>query len=173
MRTTKMLASCATLLVLHAAAARAADPDLVAAARAYVESAKASKNVLGLMHTGASFTGCDPLGVCKVTDGDDKVIPGEFAVKVRLNWAYRAGDQDWTEVYYFFNANGRFTGLRPGKTTAIISQPFAVGGVVVDAIRSVLLEDLKGKPDEKTWAPIIKAADAQKLTEIGLALGQP
>ena len=174
MRKTKMFAGFATLLLLNAAtAAHAADPELVAQGRSYVESSKVSKSVLGLMHTGASYTGCDPLGVCKVTDDDDKVIPGEFAVKVRLNWAYSEGDEDWTEVYYFFNADGRFTGLKTGKTTGIISQPFAVGGLAVEVIKAALLDSIKGKPDEDTWAPIIKEADAKNLTEIWLKLNQP
>ena len=174
MRTTKMLASLAVLLVPLAAATAHADPDLIGPARDYVESAKVSKTVLGLMHTGASYTGADALGSCKVTDADDKVIPGEFAVKVPESIgptapATRTGPTCTTSS----TPTGRFKGLRADDTTAILSQPFAVGGLAVDLIREAMLENLKGKPEEKTWAPIIKQADAKKLTEIAVAFGQP
>src|SRR5260370_41061328 len=103
MRTTKVFAGLAALLALFAAAtaARAADRDaLIKKARAHVESDKVSKSVLGLMHLAADYTGTDALGACTVTDADGKERPGEFAVKVKIHWAYSAGDDDSTAVYY-------------------------------------------------------------------------
>jgi hypothetical protein len=175
MRTIKLLTGIATLLVLHAvtAALPAADRELVAKARDYVESAKVSKIVLGLMHVGTSYKGHEALDVLNVTDGRGRKIPGAFAVKVRVYWGAGAGGRDWTDVFYFFNAKGRFNGLKSGDTTAILNQPFALGGLAIELLKGALIDELKKKRDTKELIELIEKADAKNLTEIMVALRQP
>jgi hypothetical protein len=171
MRTIKMLSGIVTLLVLHAAtgAAPAADSELVEKARDYVESAKVSEKVLALMHIGTTYKGFDALGVANVTDGRGRLIPGAFAVKVRLYW----NANDSTDVYYLFDAKGRFSELQAADTTAIFNQPFALSGLGVELIKGALIDDLKNKPNTGELIKVIKKANAKNLTEIMVALGQP
>jgi hypothetical protein len=154
--------------------AHAADLDakLVTKARNYVESDKFSKDIVTLMHMGATYKGCKATDIFKVT-ANGQEVPGALGVTVRVYWAFSAGDNDHTDVDYYFNANGRFLKLTPTETTALFSQPFLATGLVVEAFKQALLDNLRGKHDEDTWAPIIKEANAKRLVEIAVQLNQP
>ena len=158
---------------LSSAQARAADETSTEVKNAinFVTKNANASDIVALMHPGTRSVGATAVSVHDVVDQYKTKIPGAFAVKVRHSWKVD-GDNDYTDLLYFFNKNGRLTSINVSTTTAIFNQPFALTGVALEALKDALIDEMRKDPNAKGFIPLVKNASAKGVAELMLQIRQ-
>ena len=88
--------------------------------------------------------GCTLKGVN--TDYLKRHPDGGFTVGVRYGWSGLDNGNDYTDIYYKFDANGRLMSSQVGATSAIIFTPFSVANGAIQALRDAIRNELQNAP---------------------------
>ena len=95
--------------------------------------------------------------------------PSKFATTGRLKRARTTGPMSLT----FLTPAAGSLPFASANRQAQFNQPFALAGLILEAVKGGLLDAIKDTANEKELAKIIKSADAKTLLELRIALGQP
>jgi hypothetical protein len=164
------------LVLLGPAVVRAQSDAAVGRAREYLENASRTKGILFFAHPEAQYQGIQLRERTGVVDGNRKPVPGHFALTYVYSWkSGLSGDNNTTELVFFFDQRGRFYALNGGRTSSFF-RPFNVADVVVKEVRDQILNkvDRDGtEADRRLVRTLIQDGDARGLLTVLLRLDQP
>jgi hypothetical protein len=170
------LVFCAALcaLLLMGASACAQDTPAMATAKAFLSDSNRAKGTLFFCHPTATYRGVRVLGQGGVKQAG-LAVPGAFYIEVRYTWKSLFDDTNTSDLVFFFDARGRLTDLRAGRTTSIFPQ-FAASNAVIDAVKTELMKEVarwKDATARQTALNLIDRADARGLLLLILQQAQP
>jgi len=157
----RSLTAIALISLVVPAAMRAGSTE-EATAKRFLEDDQRAKNITSFLHFGSAYKGSELRSSGPVTDRSGNVREGHFNLKYRYTW----GDNDHTDVVFFFDDKARLYELQVKDSTAILNQPFLTANVSIKVLGAAIVaafrDDLK-EDDRKKLEQIIEKADAQEL----------
>jgi hypothetical protein len=103
------------------------------------------------------------------------VLGGGFTVTARYAWSGLDNGNDYTDIVYEFNNQGRLTGLQVGKTSATVFRPFSVANGVLQLLGDGIREQMRdASPEARNVADLlIRQANARSLHLLVMQIQQP
>jgi hypothetical protein len=164
------------LLLLLPSPARAQDYGAVGKAQDFLENQERVKAMLFFAHPEAQYQSVKAKPRTLVSDGRGGVVSGHFALTYTYSWKSPfSGDNNTTDLIFFFDQNGRIYAVDGGPTTSTF-RPFTAADVVINASREQILKDVDrtGTEAEKRLVrALIQSGDARSLLAALLKMAQP
>jgi hypothetical protein len=158
-------------------AQRSADPSpgsgAAARVKAKIEGAQHAREALVIIHLGCQSDGATVRRVTTVRGADGQILPGEFATVVRYHWTDLGGNKGWSEMTYFFDANGRYLEFRVSPTTARFLKQFSEAKLAVAALADLILPNVRNPRVREQMRGLIEAARIEDLFHLKMALDFP
>jgi hypothetical protein len=170
-----LLALCAALpMVVPVCPAQTADQSAQSAvdfADRFLRSEARGRETLSYVHFGADYRSHSYLRTVSVLDGNDRPVPGHFALVYRFYW-----EKDGvTDVGYLCNERGYVYKVQIMYTNAVLSPPFALANATIQLLGNALIEADKDKMSDlerKIVEKLVSDADAKALLEWSLRFEQ-
>jgi hypothetical protein len=147
-------------------------PRGVALADRFLRTEARGRETLSYLHFGADYHGHEYLKTVSVVGGDDRPIPGHFALVYRFHWE----DDGITDLAYLCNEAGRVYAVQVMYTNAVWSPPFGWANAAIQVLGNALIEANKNQMSElerKVVQKLVDAANAKALLEWSLQFEQP
>ena len=158
-----------------AEAVKAQEPAQSAIDRAHAFLGKESEGnfILWYVHLGANYNRHEIQSVRKITDENERVIPGKFALVYRYVWD--ASGTGNTDVAFICDAKGNVQDVRVLSTDAVLQQPFLVADATIQILGNALIEafrdDMK-ESDIRRIQGLVDSANSEGLLELSLVIRQ-
>jgi hypothetical protein len=168
----RVLAAMSLVLVLgQLASAQAGAARSVAFADRFLRSEARGRETLNYLHFGADYHGHEYVKTLPIVDGDQRQIPGNFALVYRFYW-----EKDGvTDLAYLCDPDGYVYKVQVMETNAVWSQPFVLANATIKVLGNLLIEANKDKMtplERKIVQKIVDSADAKALLEWQLKFEQ-
>ena len=150
-----------------------ANSDAIARVKAKIQGAQYARNILDVIHLGCKSDGASIRRVTTVKDANGQILPGEFATVVRYYWTDLAGNKGWSEMTYFFNANGRYLEFRTGPTTARFLKQFSEAKLALAALADLILPSIRDPQRRNQMRNLIDNARIEDVFHLKVALDFP
>lgn len=142
-------------------------------AQAFLGKGAIGDFVTGYVHLGASYTTHEVQSVRYVTDENNKLIPGKFALVYCYKWdASGAGN---TDIAFICDPKGNVEDVRVLGTDALLQQPFLVADATIHILGNVMIEAFKEQMTEadiRRVHRLVDAASSEGLLEFALVMRQ-
>jgi hypothetical protein len=137
-------------------------------AKAFLQDVNRARASLRLIQFGCTLKGVSCPRV-------DPRLDGGFNVTTRYDWSGLDNGNDYTEIIYEFNNQGRLTGLQVGKTSAVVFPPFSVANGVLQLLGDAIRQQMRdASPEARNFADqLIRQANARALHLLVMQIQQP
>ncbi len=129
------------------------------------------KETLSYLHFGADYRGHEYQRTVAVVDGNQREIPGRFALVYRFYW-----EKDGvTDLAYLCDEEGYVYKVQVMYTNAVLSQPFAFANGMIQLLGNAMIAANRDKMstfERRVVQKIVDSADAKALLEWSLSFEQ-
>ncbi|VTS00759.1 hypothetical protein [Tuwongella immobilis] len=142
------------------------DAKAVSRAEKLLSPASMGKTINNYLHFGTTYRSHGDMVLYNV---DNR--PTEFALLVTFKW--ESNGVGTTKVFFFFNSNGAFIGLRVKESDGLFQSPFTAANLTIKLLGEALYEAFKDNMtdgDKQFFRTAIDNADAKSLLELYLVL---
>jgi hypothetical protein len=152
------------LLALTGQHAWADDIDMKAVTRAhaFLKSAKRGEFIGGFCHFGTTYQRHSYAKSLKVTDRDERVIPGHFA----LAYDFTMSDDIKTQLAFLCDAKGNVYKVQVLSSNGVFQRPYALANISIKLVGEAVYESIKdnlAEADRKAFRRLVDNADAEGL----------
>lgn len=146
-------------------------PRAIVAADRFLRTEARGKETLSYLHFGADYHGHEYQRTVAVVDGNDREIPGKFALVYRFYW-----EKDGiTDLAFLCDEAGYVYKVQVMYTNAVLSQPFMLADATIQLLGNALIAANRDKMspfERKVVQKIVDSADAKALLEWSLSFEQ-